>query len=495
MICLVSPATRANSYVVPFALLHLSAWLDKEGIVSTILDIKRPSFKYALNAEEIQEVNLQIIKRVKSLKPEYVGITCVTSEYKYVVGLAALIKESINTEIIAGGVHPTLRPHDFLYSNSNFDFVIMKDGEKPLAELLLRNKKNLKLDEISGLGYRDKNGVSKINPANHSVDYNLMPQLPYHKIDMDFYTTPNPYLIRKIYASGIHILTSKGCPYGCTFCANSSDKILYRPIKTVVAEIEFLKKNYRIDSFYIQDDTFGIRKEHVIQFLDELKAKDLSLFWGMETRVNLIDEELASRLAKSGCIQIDFGVESGSQTSLNRLNKDIRVEDILKVFALCHKYKFRTFANIMFNTPGETQEDVKKTIELIKKIRPTVLSINLTVPFLGTQVYKEYVQPEIEKHEYHLFGNEDMYKTIQDRRFKLAKHNLDLVKLREKLQYRYMFPRNIIDFTTNYYYWKALLQSKRKFQYLYWILYGVTVNFFWRLYSYARKLSKRSMQD
>ena len=143
MICLVSPATRVNSYVVPFALLHLSAWLDKEGIVSTILDIKRPSFKYALNAEEIQEVNLQIIKRVKSLKPEYVGITCVTSEYKYVVGLAALIKESINTEIIAGGVHPTLRPHDFLYSNSNFDFVIMKDGEKPLAELLLRNKKNL----------------------------------------------------------------------------------------------------------------------------------------------------------------------------------------------------------------------------------------------------------------------------------------------------------------------------------------------------------------
>lgn len=491
MICLVSPAPRANSYVVPFALLYLSAWLEKEGIPSNIIDIKKWTFRYALNKREIKEINLNVVQRLKLLQPDYIGITCFTYDYWSVLELAQLIKDHMKTKIIVGGIHPTIRPYDFLYEKSPFDYIIVGDGEIPLSDFLKMDKSNKSLYDIPGLGYRDKNGHYRVNENTTSADYSLMPPLPYEKIDMDFYTAPNTYIVRKLYASGIHIMTTKGCPFHCTFCANSSYKISYRPIKSIIDEIEILKKNYYIDSFYIQDDTFGIKRGRVIQFIDELKLRNLSLFWGMETRVNLLDEELVARLAKAGCIQIDFGVESGSQASLDRMRKGIKVEDTLTAFALCQKYKIRTLANVMFNTPEETEDDVKKTIKLIKEIKPTVLGIALTIPLLGTQICKDYVQPEINKSEYHLFANEDMYRVIQDKRFKLAKHNINLTKLRERLVYTYMFPREFVDYTFNPHYWKVLIFSKRKLQYLNRVVTDVITHHFWRIFSYIYRLYKR----
>lgn len=490
MISLVSPATRANSYVVPFALLYLSAWLGKEGIPSNIVDVKKHSFRYALTGKQVSDINLEIVKRLEPLNPDYIGITCFTYDYVSVVELAKLIKERVDSKIIAGGIHPSLRPHDFLYKNSPFDYVILGDGEIPLTEFLLMDKNNKFLGEIPGLGYKEKDGQYKINENKTFADYSLMPKLPYEKIDMDFYTTPNTGLIRKLYASGIHIMTTKGCPFHCTFCANRSRKVLYRSIKAVINEIELLKKYYHIDSFYIQDDTFGIKRERVIQFINELESRNLSLFWGMETRVNLLNEELVARLAKAGCIQIDFGVESGSQESLNRMKKGIKVEDTINAFDLCHKYKIRTLANVMFNTPEETEEDVEKTVKLIKRIKPTIFGVALTVPLLGTQIYKEYVKPEIDKSEYHLFENEDMYRIIQDKRFRLAKHNINLTKLREMLVYTYMFPRELIDCTNNLRYWKGIISSRRKFQYFYMFMYDL-IHLAWRICSYAYRLCKR----
>ena len=199
----------------------------------------------------------------------------------------------------------------------------------------------------------------------------------------------------------------------------------------------------------------------------------LNMFWGLETRVNLLTEDMIKRLKETGCIQIDFGVESGSQDSLNRMNKKIKVEETKKIFALCRQYGLRTFANIMFNTPEETEEDVKETIDLMKEIKATVYGTNLTLPLLGTKIYDDYVNPKLTTNEYVLFEDEDMYRTIKDKRFRLAKHNIDLAKLKPKVMVRFMFFKSIIDLTTNKLYWKTLIYSKRRKQYLNEILYNL----------------------
>jgi len=452
---------------VPLALLHLSAWLKKEGVPSHIIDVKEKIFDNIISKKEVSRLISKIVDRLKKINPEYVGITSFTYDYNAVVELARSIKLHLKTKIIVGGTHATCKPMDFLYEGSPFDYVVKGEGEGPLTELLLNDKINKSPEKIPGLGYMDKNGNFRINENTFMPDYALIPMLPYEKIDMDFYTTPNIGLIRSLYVSGIHMLTTRGCPFSCTFCANSLHKISYRPIKAVVDEIEFLKNRYNIDAFYIQDDTFGIKKDRVVQFLDELDSRKLRLVWAMETRVNLVDEDLIKRLAKGHCIQIDFGVESGSQPNLDRMKKGIKVEDTIKTFDLCHKYKIRTLATIMFNTPEETEEDVYKTIALIERIRPSVIGTALTLPFPGTQIYDQYVKPELDKSEYYLFENENMFTRILDKRFMLARHNMDLTKVLSTLSNKYLFYKMKMYFTANLQYWKVLTLSKRKGQYIY----------------------------
>ena len=462
MVCLVSPASRASSRVVPTALLYLSAWLEKEGIPVHIIDVKKSTI--TSDERQIDAINEEIVERLEPISPNYTGITCYTSDYRSVVKLAKMIKTKLDTKIIVGGIHATIKPDDFLYNPSLFDFVVVGEGEEVLSELVKREQRNLPVYDIPGLVFK-KDGKFYKNENKASVSLESMPRPAYEKIDMEFYATPNRSVVRLLYASGVHIFTTRGCPYACTFCANRRQKIRFRPIKSVVDEIEFLKENYDIDSFYIQDDTFCLKEDRVLQFTESLMSRNLNMFWGAETRVNLLNENMLKHMKRAGCIQIDFGVESGSQESLNRMNKGIKVEDTKRAFALCRKYGLRSFANIMFNTPGETEEDVNKTLQLMKEIKADLNVVLLTVPLLGTKIYDDYVEPKLTPEEYYLFEENETYKTIRDSRFKLAKHNLDLAKLRDKVMIRFMLIKSFFDFTSNKVYWKIILSSKRKNQY------------------------------
>ena len=166
-----------------------------------------------------------------------------------------------------------------------------------------------------------------------------MPIHPYHKLDMNFYLQPQQFLLRSIYLSGVHIFTARGCPYGCTFCANSRKKVKFRPLDSVIEELKFLKETYRIDGFYIHDDTFTIKNDRVLEFCERLMKRKYLFVWGMEGRVNQFPVNVFRALRRSGCIQIDFGVESGSQESLDRMRKGIKVNDTEEVFRRCRTEK------------------------------------------------------------------------------------------------------------------------------------------------------------
>ena len=156
----------------------------------------------------------------------------------------------------------------------------------------------------------------------------------------------------------------------------------------------------------------------------------------------------------------------GSQESLNRMKKGIKVNDTVDIFRRCRAERIRTYANILINTPEETEGDVKKTIDLMENIRATTYGICVTTPYPGTEIYDRYVRPPLTVEEYQLYHDSKTYVSIVDPRFRMAAHNLDIEELFSRLGRRFMIERGWQIFSIHPSYLKALLKSRRKAKYL-----------------------------
>lgn len=448
-VLLISPESRKYGKYLPVALLSLSSFLESKGVSTKIVDLKEDRgilFNRTGRPEDyFSETVLNVIRQTG---PQLVGLTCYTAEYNNVMALAKKIKEAQSVPIVVGGVHPTLMPQDFLFKGSPVDFVIRGDGENPLLELFNSIKqKNVAYKQMTGVGYYDAAADTMVTQGCHvERDLSKFPMPDYRKIDMDYYTKPDIEHVRWMSLAGVSIFTSRGCPYNCEFCAvnflrslnKEAGRMRYRSIDQVIDELEFLKREYRIDGFYVLDDCFMVSRERVIEFCDKLKARRLDLIWGAETRVNLIKDDFLIRyMKKAGLVQLDFGVESGSPRMLKEINKQITIDQIRHAFALCRKNGIRTYANILFNMPKETAEDVELTHQLLEEIKPTVVGCGVTVPLLGTALYDKYVFPRLTKEEYELY-NGNVYEEIVDKRFKLAHHDINLQMTVRKLNSKYL---------------------------------------------------------
>jgi len=317
-ICLVSPISRATSATVPIALLYLHSWLVFKGVVVKIIDVKCGHPGGGLTDFLRLKKRNEIISKIKQCQPAMVGIPCYTPEFWEVIEMCSQIREQFSGAIVIGGMHATLQPLDFLYEGSPVDYVIRGDGQIPLFNLFesIQAKSNTK--HIEGLCNKETI-LEKLPEAAEFVQWEQMPVPDYSQINMEYYLQPHTNLIRNLMASGIHVMTTIGCPFSCTFCSNSNKKVKYRPIQNVIDELLMLRKKYAIDTFYILDDTFLLKKTRVEEFVSLLKDKRLDCAWAMETRVNLINDKLVEMIKNAGCIQIDFGVESGSEESLLRM--------------------------------------------------------------------------------------------------------------------------------------------------------------------------------
>lgn len=347
-IVLISPPSRMiNHYRPPLSLMYVANWYRDKGMRVKIIDIPmqrivRDKQFFQDRDKLIKEVEDVTIDRLCDIDCKSVGITCYSPEIEEVKSLIGRIQNSNRYKIIVGGTHPTLKPEDF----------------KELA------------DEIV-IGRRD----------NGTCAYDL--------VDMEYYSLPNPYAIRGVFLSCVYVLSSFGCPSNCTFCVAGALRKFYgttqvKPPEELYKEIVSLKEKYRVDGFYIIDDLFTLHKQQVKEFCGLIKTT--GLLWGCNAKVNTLDEETIGIMAKSGCIQMDFGIERGSNEELQRLKKGQTIEQVQEVFRWCKENHIRTFANFLVNLPGETHKDRTDIKRLIQEIRPTVTSINPYTAYYGTKL-------------------------------------------------------------------------------------------------------------
>ena len=201
-------------------------------------------------------------------------------------------------------------------------------------------------------------------------------------------------------------------------------------MNVVIEELEILQDKYGFDFFYIMDDTFGIKEKDIYSFCEAYRKSGLRMLWGATTRANCIQNERVVKAMKgAGCIQLDFGVETGSPKLLKLIHKGVTINQITRAFSLCNANGVRTFANILINLPEETEEDLVLTQELLKKIKPAYISIGVTQPYPGTEFYRKFLNVPVTKNDYHKFS-----RLNPPDEYRMSEHRLNFKQLMFKWQ-------------------------------------------------------------
>lgn len=368
----------------PFGLLYLGAVLEREKHKVEIIEFN------SYNRKDFDAEKEGLVKRVIDKKPDLIGITCMTAYVKIVKKLIPSLKKlRKDVPIIVGGPHATALPEDML--NVGADIIVLGEAESTILKIIDYYQGKIKKEKIEGIAYKGLDNKTRVNPKMSYEDVNKIPFPAYHLMNMQHYLARN-YSIRGFWLRNGWVFTSRGCPGRCTFCASyltHGYKVRERKIDDVIKELKFLAGKYKIEGFTVLDDTFTIKTERVQEFCKTYRESGLKLKWGCQSRVNSFNEKIAEALKKSGCLQVDFGVESGSQKVLNYLKKGITVEQTKQAFRICKKYKLRALATCMIGTPYETQKDINDTRKLLEEIRPHYTGIFFTTPYPGTELYEE----------------------------------------------------------------------------------------------------------
>ncbi len=335
--------------------------------------------------------NEQIIEILKKEGPDIIGLSFGTQNRFSAFGLAEMIRKNFPKILIAvGGPHPTLTAEDILTNITSIDIVGRGEGEYTFLELIKILNQKGDLRNVKGISFRSEKGQIVHNAPQPSIqDLDSLPMPARDLLPIEQYRQTIP-LSEKICTS---MLTSRGCPYNCVYCSTSEQwghKIRHRSAKNVVDEIEFLIKNYRLDGVGFFDDVFTMDKARVIAVCQEIITRKLEIGWWCEARANTIDEEMVGWMKRSGCEHISMAIESGSARILKNIKKGITLEQGVNAAKIIKKAGIKQKIFFMHGLPGETYQDIKKTVFLSRylkyKIGVEQTTQTLTIIYPGTEL-------------------------------------------------------------------------------------------------------------
>jgi len=372
-ILLVTPSSETSAgreigNMYPIGLGYLGTVLENKGYDVNVLDYSNIDWD---NAErELSEV-------IKTQNPRIVGISCMVTNRTSSFKLAKLVKKiDPKITVVMGGVHPTTMFKQVINHYST-DFVVVGEGEITLLELVnaIENKWSFeKLKKINGLVFK-YNGQIIVNEPRPKMTNEQLDALPIFK---------HEYFKKKIDQFGIvFIITSRGCPFNCSFCSSSQywgRLRRQRNAENVFSEIKYVKERFpNMKRIYFADDEFLCDKKRIIEVCKKIVKEDIKIAWECQARITSIDEEIVGWLKKAGCDLIYFGIESGSQRILNNVNKKVTIEQMIKAIEIVKKYGIRIGPNLMIGLPGENKESVAETIKFLKRIKvygePSILQV------------------------------------------------------------------------------------------------------------------------
>lgn len=377
-ILLLRPHAEHISKVMPLGLLAVGSILKRTGHDVRILDLR-----ISPQPDEALE------NTMREFDPEFVGIGLMTIETEFAFALAAKVKSlKKGVTLIFGGPHCSHEPQYILH-DPNVDLLVIGEAERTIVELLEALENDTDLEKVKGIAYR-KNGEYRVTSERGVIrDLDWVNQ-EYDLLDVEQYFGPQ-YSTDFLPASNrlMPLLTSRGCPFKCTYCHDLFGKsIQYRSPEVVLDEMEFLIEKYNVEEFQIVDDVFNVNMKRCKQILNMVAERNLNvkICFPNGVRADFFDDKMIEIMEASGVYRLALGIESGSSRIQKMIDKKLDISIIDNVVKKLVRANISVHGFFMLGFPSETREEMDETIRFACGMDLTTANFSLVTPNPGTRL-------------------------------------------------------------------------------------------------------------
>jgi radical SAM superfamily enzyme YgiQ (UPF0313 family) len=406
---------RKAPHWTPLGLAYVAAELERGGHEVVIFERDVLARKRSLSP---QDINRAMSDRVAAFSPKLVGFTATTQTIPDVRRAALMVREAWpDARIVLGGHHATALPELTLELCPELDLVVRGEGELAMLDLA----EGTPPDQIPDIAYRGPSGDPILtSPRKNHLHLDRIPFPARHLLDMEFYTRPSASPIRNVTLRSTTLMTSRGCNRACAFCVEplpSGRKMRFHSVNRVLAEIEHILSRYPVEALYFADENLLVDRSRADELCHEMIRSGISqrVQWAAQARADTVDEELLHLLREAGCLQLEYGFESGSQKILDSVNKGATVEANLTAARLTESAGIRYTANIMVGFPQETEGDIDETKRFLKSIKPSHILLSKLNVYPGSRIFQELVADGRMEVDYWI--DEDRYDTVNRANF------------------------------------------------------------------------------
>ncbi len=368
--------THLANRMPPLGLLSIAAYLRAQGVAVSVVDLcARP------------EPMESLLRRLETMRPDYVGFSCTTASFLDGTVVAEAVKDRLpGVGIVFGGVHVSALRDGILDSFPIVDFVVAGEGEQTMLELVRGEDPR----HIRGLTHRDKGTNGESEEKRRPLDPDALPFPAYDLLE----GFPKDYLLPIFNYPrfpGATLVTSRGCPYQCTYCDRSvyGRSYRYNSPAYVYEHMRMLRRRFGVRHINIYDDQFTFHRGRVGEFCEQMARRPLGVTFNCAVHAGHVDPELLRLLKKAGCWMVSLGIESGDAELVARHKRNTDLSKIYQTVGMIKSAGLRVKGLFMMGLPGETEESIRRTIRFILSLDLDDMNMSKFTPFPGAPIYRD----------------------------------------------------------------------------------------------------------
>lgn len=391
----------------PLGLGYIAACLQNKGISVEVVDCTFMNLR-------------SVLKKIRDSHPKIIGIQVMFSMKERALQMAELLRKDCEL-LIAGGPLPTSDPEDYLQS---FDVVGIGEGEETMLDIVRAVQDGKTLEHVKGIAYKD-HGKTVLTPPRSFIQN--LDEIPFPAREMFDNGAYKTYYSSNFGYTTTSVMTSRGCPFQCDFCSRPvfGNQFRSRTPKNIAEEVQQVH-DLGYDRVWFADDCFTLGRKRFLDICHELIKRRINIGWECLSRVDTIDKEVAEKMRKAGCVRVFFGIESGNDTVLKLMNKQITIKQAEQAVNTCKKAGIQVGAFFILGYPGETDKTVLDTVDFASSLPLDYLSFTFPYPIPGTPLYERVKRSMImeewtEPDNIHLIKHKLLYQSpISESKLKFA---------------------------------------------------------------------------
>jgi radical SAM superfamily enzyme YgiQ (UPF0313 family) len=378
---------RSSGAYPPLGLMYIASSVSASGQHEVrILDA-------AMDEMDYEDVS----REVATFRPDVVGITTLTFNLPSVMGCAAAVKAGRkDAKVVLGGPHVAIYPDDTL-SLPGVDYVVIGEGEIAFPKLVKAVESGAAAESLESVGFKTGQKKHLNRQSSFIEDLDALPFPAMGQVNAERY-----FSVLSPGKRTMVMMSSRGCPFKCIYCdrPHLGRKFRGRSAINVVDEMETYVRKHGIRDIKFFDDTFTVNRQRVVDICNEIRRRNLEVTWSVRARVNTVDGDLLRTMKQAGLISVSFGIESGNQATLDRLQKGTTVEQAVAAVGYCRNLGIEVLGDFILGCPGEGRQEVEETIRFATSLGIDYAQFTVMTPYPATQLYREGLERKVLPKDY-----------------------------------------------------------------------------------------------